>query len=395
MRKTFSTKIAGRFIAGLALAGIAWGQDASRAGHFHTTIRRAPGIPSDTTTPPSSAITVAEMRGIYGFDLVSNTGEGETIALVLWGNDPRLESDLGTFSTYYGLPPCTTANGCFTKIYSNGIGSTGSPDSGLEESLDVEWAHAIAPGAKLIYVIAPDDPTDEVLVKAVQVAVDNGATVVSMSFGSSETTAFDSVFAAAPGVTFVASAGDSGHEANSPASSPYVVGVGGTTLSHDGGTWTAETAWSCTNTVTCEADGGTGGGLSAIYTEPVYQDPVQNYGKRGIPDVGYDADPNTGVAIYDSYGPGWIQVGGTSMGAPEIAALIAVANSERKAAGKTALGNALPAAVYSVAAEFRDITAGENGNCGAECEAGPGYDLLTGQGTPMANALIPALVALP
>lgn len=394
MRKSTSMKAVRLVIGGLALAGIAWGQDASKPGQFHTTIRVATGVLPDASTPPAGAITPSEMRSIYGFNLISNTGAGETIALVLWDDDPNLESDLGTFSTEYGLPACTTANGCFTKIYSNGT-PPDSASSGLEESLDVEWAHAIAPDAKLIYVIAPAS-TDADLAQAVSVAVANGATVVSMSFGGTETTAFDSVFSSSPGVTFVASAGDSGHQANSPASSPYAVGVGGTTLSHTGGTWTGETAWSCKSTLDCELLGGTGGGLSAIYTEPTYQDPVQNYGKRGIPDVGYDANPSSGVAIYDSYKEGgWVQVGGTSMGSPEISGLIAIANSERKSAGKTPLGNLLPASFYSLAADFHDITSGENGTCGKECEAGPGYDLLTGQGTPLANALIPALLALP
>lgn len=394
MHKTTSHYAACLLIAGLAVTGIAFGQEASKADQFRTTIRIAPGVIPDASTPPAGAIPPSEMRSIYGFNLVSNTGAGETIALVLWYDDPNLEADLGTFSAQYGLPACTTANGCFTKIYTTGSAKDNA-SSGLEESLDVEWAHAIAPTAKLIYVIAPAS-TDADLATAVNVAIQHGATVVSMSFGGSETTAFDSVFASAPGVTFVASSGDSGHQSNSPASSPYAVGVGGTTLSHSDGTWTGETAWSCKSTLACELEGGTGGGLSAIYSEPTYQDPVQNYGKRGIPDLSYDANPSTGVAVYDSYKEGgWIQVGGTSMGSPEIAGLIAIANSERKAAGKTPLGNLLPASLYGLTADFHDITSGENGSCGKECDAAPGYDLLTGQGTPVANALIPALVALP
>jgi subtilase family serine protease len=134
---------------------------------------------------------------------------------------------------------------------------------------------------------------------------------------------------------------------------------------------------------------------------PVYQSGVQNTGKRGIPDVAYDADPNTGVPVYSSYAcgrtcyTGWVQFGGTSMSAPQWAAIIAIANSERKAAGKANL-NQVQFLLYPAAeTDYHDVTTGTNGTCGAQCTAGIGYDFVTGLGSPKVNLLIPALVAAP
>jgi subtilase family serine protease len=363
---------------------------------------RSGSVQNEAKTPPTTAITPQEMQSVYGFSQVSYKGEGQTIALIDWYSNPDIESDFATFNSYYGLPSCTTANGCFSVLYSNGSLPKKNGDSALEISLDVEWAHAIAPQAKILLVEAASGTTANLL-NAIDMAVGAGATVVSMSFGASESSAelgWDTHFEVS-GVTFVASAGDSGHAANWPAVSPYVIGVGGTTLTQSSGVYGGETAWSCTSAVNCEEGGGTGGGLSKYETEPAYQKSFQNYGERGVPDLSYDADPNTGVAIYDSipYLPaaftgGWIQIGGTSMGSPEIAAMVAIANSQRKAEGKANLST-FPGSVYSFTASYHDITTGTNGNCGTECDAASGYDLLTGVGTPEANSLIPALASLP
>ena len=133
--------------------------------------------------------------------------------------------------------------------------------------------------------------------------------------------------------------------------------------------------------------------MSVYEPEPAYQTAFQNYGMRGVPDLAWDADPNTGVAIYCTLAGGWVQVGGTSMGSPEIAGLFAIIQSTRAAAGKGAL--TLPADVYNFTADYHDITVGNNGTCGALCNAAPGYDFETGVGTPIANVLVPALVGLP
>lgn len=344
-------------------------------------------------------LTPAQTRHAYGFDQLTNQGLNQIIGIVDAYDDPNIESDLGVFDTTFGLPVCATSNGCFQKIYASGIQPNLNSGWALEMSLDVEWAHAIAPQAKILLVEAASNSFTDLL-QAVDVAVQNGASVVSMSWGGGESlleTIFDTHFAV-NGVTFVASSGDSGSGVEYPAASPDVVGVGGTTLNVDSsGNYISETAWS-----------GSGGGQSAYENEPSYQAsyPIPNdpNGVRGVPDVAYDADPNTGFPIYDSIRykgqKGWFQVGGTSAGAPQWSALLAIANSIRVASGKGTL-SATGNAVYAVAAasvyntNFHDITSGSNGSCGVLCTATPGYDYVTGLGSPQANNIIPALVAQP
>ena len=371
-------------------------QDAGESPRLaHPPIRILTG--PDVSKAAPTGYTPAQMTTAYGFDLIANQGAGQTIALVDAYDDPNIESDLGVFTTQFGLPACTTANGCFTKIYATGTQPTGNADWALEMSLDVEWAHAIAPQAKIILIEAASQ-SDSALLSAVEVAVKNGAKVVSMSWGltefSTETTA-DKYFET-KGVTFVASSGDSGHGVFYPSASPYVVAVGGTTLNlNSSGVWQSETAWSCSGTLSCELDGGSSGGQSKYEAEPSYQSGVQSSGKRGVPDVSYDANPSTGVPVYDTGEGGWIQVGGTSMGSPEIAAMFAIANSMRVANGKKTLTQPQPYLYADAEGDYHDITSGENGTCGALCTAGPGYDYVTGVGSPQANLLITALVAAP
>ncbi len=168
--------------------------------------------------------------------------------------------------------------------------------------------------------------------------------------------------------------------------------MGGTslTINKTTGAWVSETTWTSS-----------GGGQSAFETEPSYQTAVQTSGKRGVPDVSYDANPSTGVPAYNSFScggaciTGWGQWGGTSIGAPQWAALFAIANAERHAASKTRLTQP-QVDLYPVAeGDYHDIVSGTNGTCGALCTAGPGYDFVTGLGSPQANLLIPALVAAP
>jgi len=332
-----------------------------------------------------TGITPAQMRTAYGFASVANLGAGQVIGIVDAYDDPNIEADLGVFSSQFSLPACTTGNGCFQKIYASG--TQPSPNSGWagEISLDVEWAHAIAPQAKIILVEAASQSNSD-LWAAVDVAVQNGATVVSMSFGGPETpkeVQADSHFNV-PGVTFIASSGDSGHGAQYPAASPYVMGVGGTSLFvQSDGTYVSETAWT-----------GSGGGTSRFEAEPSYQMVVQTSGHRTVPDISYDANPSTGVPIYDSFGSSgtanWEQVGGTSMSAPQWAALVAIVNSVRVGNTLSPIGT-LPGALYSLTSDLNDIASGNNGRCPLQCHAGPGYDLVTGLGSPKANLLIPAL----
>ncbi|NTY38976.1 S53 family peptidase [Burkholderia diffusa] len=351
---------------------------------FHTKPR--------ASTATVSGLTPALARHAYGFDTIANQGDGMVVAIVDAYDDPKIEADLGVFSNAFSLPACTSSNGCFTKVYARGTRPKTDSGWALEMSLDVEWVHAIAPKAKIMLVEAASASFSDLLA-AVDVAVKRGASVVSMSFGGSET-GFDSHFNVA-GVTFVASSGDSGTGTEYPAASPYVVAVGGTTLSIDTyGNYVGEAAWS-----------GSGGGVSSVEAEPAGQAawPVPVAGKRGVPDVSYDANPSSGFAVYDSVTyqgqAGWFQVGGTSAGAPQWSALVAIANSLRATAGKNRLSGTYDS-LYTVGktaygSDYHDVTTGSNGSCGSVCSAAGGYDYVTGLGSPQAPALVQALVAQP
>ncbi len=377
----------------------------------------ASGPPRDWTAhspihviSPSSLTPVgldpSQIRHVYGFDLLSCTfsgtfgstslcGAGQTVAIVDAFDDPVIESDLGTFSSQFGLPSCTTANSCFTKATPQGAPRT-NRGWALEISLDVEWVHAIAPGAKILLVESFTNSFTNLFGAVDFAASQAGVHQVSMSWGGGEFSAessSDSHFSVS-GVTFTASSGDGGHGIIYPSASPRVVSVGGTTLTLDGsGNLVSETAWA-----------GSGGGISAFESEPLYQTnyPIPSTGGfRGNPDVSYNADPASGVAIFDSLGfqgfKNWIQVGGTSAGAPQWAALFAIANAGRTSPlGSTATTTPTNVALYNIAktgyaANYRDITSGTNGSCGAVCTAGPNYDFVTGLGSPLANTIIASL----
>ncbi|AHI64918.1 S53 family peptidase [Burkholderia thailandensis] len=357
---------------------------------FHTN-------PARFSATTASGQSPAAVRHAYGFDSIANQGDGMIVAIVDAYDDPKIESDLGVFSKYFSLPPCTTSNGCFKKLYANGKKPRADAGWSLEMSLDVEWVHAIAPKAKIVLVEAASNSFND-LMTAVDAAVGAGASVVSMSFGGSEfssETGFDSHFSAPSHVTFVASSGDSGNGTEYPAASPYVVAVGGTTLAVDAsGNYIGETAWS-----------GSGGGVSTYEPEPSGQAlwPIPYAGSRGVPDVAYDANPSSGFAVYDSVTyqgqSGWFVVGGTSAGAPQWAALFAIANSMRAAAGKATLAGPYNQ-LYTVGklaygSDYHDITSGTNGGCGTICTASGSYDYVTGLGSPQALNLVQALVAQP
>jgi subtilase family serine protease len=337
-------------------------------------------------------LTPAQIRKAYGFDKVANQGAGQTIAIVSAFDLPTIESDLATFSNTSGLPACTVASGCL-KI--SNAAQTLPPTTSdpllieafqTESALDVEWAHAIAPAAKIVLVQSADARVGNML-EGVNHALTFNPSVVSMSWGIGDTTTRSYSFAAL-GVSFVAASGDFGTPAMWPAANTDVTAVGGTKLNITSkGDYNSEHAW---------AD--SGGGVSTNYPQGAYQlgiSPIN--GLRGVPDVSYDGDPNTGVAMYSATLGGWSQIGGTSIGAPQWAGLLAIANSMRVAASKlvlTGANNSLYLSSYL--GGFNDITSGpNNGKCGPLCKAGPGYDYLTGLGSPKANVLIPALVSLP
>ncbi len=341
-----------------------------------------------TGSPPSTALTPAEVRNIYGFNQISNLGAGQTIAIVDAYDDPSIFNDANVFdqqfpttiggnTTYYSAYGDSST--WLTKVYASGTQPSGNVGWGQEISLDVEWAHAIAPLAHIDLVEAASNSFANLLA-ADSKAVALGAVVISNSWGGGEfsgETGYDSTFNV-PGVTFVFSAGDSGNQSY-PAESPYVVSVGGTTLSHDSSyNWTGESGWSSG-----------GGGVSAYEPKPPYQSAL-TYGNRAGPDVAYNADPNSGVAVYDSYGakrtsPAWGQYGGTSAGSPQWSALLAIADQGRVAAGKSILDGytqTLPA-LYTMTSDSNgtdlyDVTSGSN----SVGTAGIGFDLVTGNGTP-------------
>jgi subtilase family serine protease len=334
----------------------------------------------------------AQVRHAYSVDLLlaaGATGSGQKIGIVDAYGDASIQTDVNNFCNYYGIPSTTVQ-----IVYPQGKPRTSNSGWALETALDVEWAHAIAPGATIILSVAKSASLTDLL-GAVDAAVSAGATVVSMSWGAQEfsgASAYDSHFQT-PGVTFVASSGDSGelaspYEVEWPASSPHVVSVGGTTLYLDangnrispGGTTPSETAWS-----------GSGGGFSAVYGQPAFQTGWQGFGTRCVPDVAFLADPNTGVGV--AYGQYLYEVGGTSAGAPQWAALIALANSVRTSGAVGGNGE-----IYSVAgtapsldpAKFFDVIGGNNGP-DPDDFAVANYDLVTGLGSPVAAGLVNAL----
>lgn len=366
-------------------------------------IRAAYGLPA---LPPSTAGLSATQA--------AQLGAGQTIYIVNAKHDPNIVAELAAFNAQFGLPTCTTrtlaANaslplaaasktGCELVVaYSTSAGALTATapayDSGwaTEIALDVQWAHATAPLARLVLIEAPDAGVAS-LSRAVALANRMGAGVVSMSFGAAEgswTSSYDSVFTGS-GMSYLAATGDDGMAVSWPSVSSRVVGVGGTTLAYSGSGARAETTWS-----------GTGGGTSAHVALPSYQSgSVGGYARRTVADVAFNADPNSGqyVAIIN---PGttttrWMSAGGTSLATPQWAGLLAVANAMRVASGKAVLGQphaalyqqigAVPTQ-YSVA--FKDVSTGSHGSC-TQCAARAGYDVPTGWGTPNASALLASL----
>ena len=360
----------------------------------------ATGTLAPLQTSGPQGFTPAEIRAAYGmnqvtFGSVTGDGSGQTIAIIDAYNDPTIQADFKAFSAAFNLPTTgLTVVGQTGTSALPGVDPAGKGNSNFEgeEALDVEWAHAMAPKAKILLVEA-NDASPSNLFAAVNMARNRaGISVISMSFGGNETSdesSFDSDFTTPSGhtgVTFVASTGDDGRPGGYPAYSPNVVATGGTSLAINSvGAYQSESGWS-----------GSGGGISRFEPQPSYQSGVvtQSSTKRTIPDVAFDADPSTGVAVYDSYNNGtatpWEVLGGTSVAAPTWAGIFAVADQGRVAAGKGTLDSrtqTLPMLYTAPAADFHDITTGNNGFA-----AKAGYDLVTGRGSPQANLLIPFLV---
>lgn len=357
-----------------------------------------------TTTLPSPngfAFTPSEIQSAYNYNSV-DTGAGETIAIIDAYGSPTLASDLACFDTQFGLPALSP-----TIVQPFGAVHAKNSGWGLETSLDVEWAHAMAPGAKILLIETPSASLTYLINDAVPYATSHGANVISMSWGSAEsslgcaTEASESAYfanAASAGAILVGASGDSGANDGTssptvdyPSADPNVVGVGGTylSLSSTGG-YGSEVVWNNAS------NSATGGGVSACFPEPSWQNshniqvttasgaatPIG----RAVPDVSYDASPYSGFWVYDTTGyTGWVQVGGTSDAAPQWSAIFADALS----AGDSNLnGTSVHSLLYGLSgSSVHDITSGNNGYYYASA----GYDACTGIGTPDESSVIAGL----
>ncbi len=370
--------------------------------HTDLTLFRPAGDAVPFSGPSPYGLSPQQIRHAYGFDQVLlpgssilADGSGQTIAIVDAYNDPNIRADLAAFSQQFGLPAMTTTSfqivsqtGSTTNLPTNGTAYPG--DSWvLEISLDVEIAHAMAPGANILLVEANSASQSDLLAAVLYARQQTGVVAISMSFGygeSSSQLSADSDFTTPSGhggITFLAATGDSGQPGFYPSFFPNVVAVGGTTLNVDSnGNYQSESAWS-----------GSGGGISTIESQPGYQHGVvtQSSTNRTAPDIAFDGDSATGASIYDSYDFGtstpWVKVGGTSLSAPAWAGLIAIADQARATVGLGSLDGAtqtLPMIYAMPSSDFNDIITGSNNGASATA----GYDLVTGRGTPKAVAVV-------
>jgi subtilase family serine protease len=340
----------------------------------------------------------ADLQSAYDLPSAS-AGTGQTVGIVDAFNDPNAASDLAVYRSQYGLPACTPASGCFRQVGETGTSTLPSTDTGRaqEESLDIDMVSAICPNCHILLIEA-SSASDADLAASVNEAAKLGATEISNSYGGSETsseTAENTDYTHA-GIAITASAGDSGYGVEFPAAAPSVTAVGGTSLSRASNArgWT-ETVWGTSSggglLGSLGASEGTGSGCSAYEAKPAWQKDT-GCTKRTVADVSAVADPNTGVAVYDSTADssgdvGWLEFGGTSVSSPIIASVYALAGN---AAALTGASNA-----YAHASSLNDVTSGSNGSCtgglfgfgGSStktylCTAEVGYDGPTGLGTP-------------
>lgn len=344
-------------------------------------ILRVNNITPHATSP--GGYNPADLQSAYNLPS-STAGSGQTVAIVDAYDDPNAESDLGVYRSQFGLPACTTANGCFKKV--NQSGGTKAPRANggwaQEISLDLDMVSAACPNCHIILVEASSASYVN-LGTAVNTAASLGANAISNSYGGGESSGESSydAYYNHPGIAVTVSSGDGGYGVEYPASSPYVTAVGGTSLTRSSTTrgWT-ETVWNTSSTE------GAGSGCSAYEAQPSWQSSVSNItaapascGKRAVADVSAVADPYTGVSVYDSYSyqgqSGWLVFGGTSVASPFIASVYALAGN----AGSVNYGSYS----YSHTSSLNDVTSGQTANCGSTlCTAAAGWDGPTGNGTP-------------
>jgi subtilase family serine protease len=353
----------------------------------HAVVRSDSGIGRSPQGRPGSTATSVSGYGptqLQGAYALSGGTSGLTVAIVDAYDDPNLESDLGVYRSYFGLPPCTTANGCFRKVNQNGVqGSYPKSNGGWaqEESLDVDMVSANCPACKIL-VVEANSTSFANLGAAVNEAANLGASAISNSYGGSESSGEASTMTSYythPGILITASSGDSGYGVEQPAAFNTVAATGGTSLTLSGTARVSETVWS-----------GAGSGCSQYIGPQPWQTNLGLPGcsNRIVADVSYDADPNTGVAVYDSFtyrgASGWLVFGGTSVASPAIAAIYT-------RAGGSQLTSSYPVsytyAKKAYGTNLFDVTSGTNTSAGCSptylCTGSPGYDGPTGLGTPI------------
>ena len=326
----------------------------------------------------------------YAYNIPTRTGgAGQTIAIVDAYDDPSAESDLAVYRGTFGLPACTTANGCFRKVNQAGGTTYPAPNNSWagEISLDVDMASAVCPNCHILLVEANSSLASD-LYPSINTAASLGATEISASFGTSEysgETSDDLTYFNHPGVPITVSSGDGAYAGGTqyPAASRFVTAVGGTALySASNARGFSETAWDT------DATNGAGSGCSAFEPKPTWQSDL-GCAKRMVADVSAMADPNNpGAVVYDSYNAsGWQVIGGTSAAAPIIAAIYALAGN----AASLNYGS-YP---YLHPSGLFDVTSGSTGSCSPSyfCTAGPGYDGPTGLGTPNGTGGLGAFTA--
>lgn len=350
-------------------------EDISRSAHTNHIIALQPETVNKSAAAGLPAgENPASIRAVYN---IPSTGGSNVIAIVDAFDYPTAENDLNVFSNTFGLPPCTTSNGCFQKVFATGSKPRTNCGWAQEAALDIEWAHAMAPSARIILVEARSASFSN-LFQAVDVASSlvspngGGLGEVSMSWGGSEfsSEASNDFHFATAGVVYFAASGDTGGVTIYPGVSPSVVSAGGTRINRDAaGNFISETGWS-----------GSGGGPSAFEPRPSYQNGIATIvgSQRGVPDFSFDADPNTGVAVYDSTPcqgqSGWLVFGGTSVASPSLSGIVNLAGHFYNGS-QTELG-----VMYGdpmQAKDFRDILSGTAGSFSATA----GWDFVTGIGS--------------
>ena len=339
------------------------GADPLRAHCFAHVVTDTDGAVATSSDPQGYG--PSDLQSAY--KLPSTGGKGKTVAVIDAFDVPNAESDLAKYRSTFGLPECTTANGCFRKVNQSGGSDMPSVEStwASETTLDIDMVSAACPDCNILLVEADSDYIGDLWL-ALQTSVSLGAVAASNSYGFPEVSAVTWVepYFNFPGVLVTASSGDSGYAVQYPASSAHVLTVGGTTLTRSTSArgW-ADAAWSSG-----------GSGCSAFVSKPSWQTDT-GCAKRMEVDVAAVADPNTGVSVYcsdcGSAHEGWQIMGGTSAGAPFVAAAF------------TALEVAAsPSFPSTHSADFFDVVQGDNGSCGVAkfCNAGVGYDGPTGWG---------------